>query len=200
MATDPKEERNRADRYIDAITHQNKQHSTEFIEGFFDVIKEYPIKKVPENVFREVFLPYMTGEAVATVDHNPIAHWTGLVGGPTFPAEVVGLDGKTLFVVPPMYDSSKIDTRKEGKGPDRFNRIFTDMAQSSRSRPMDAIKTFGKEMAEETSAIIDKLSPGIYTWEPVFAFYGIGKTKGDNPTQPSVKDGTEKFSDDELEF
>ena len=72
-------------------------------------------KSIPEPVFKEIFLPFFTGEKTANAEQPVIQHWMGLVGSATAPADVVDIQGNVLFEVPPMYDTTRIDnlTRHE---------------------------------------------------------------------------------------
>lgn len=186
-----------AKKYMDALTHKDHQEQEEFITGLVSQL-EVEVKKVPEHVFREVFLPYLTGEKTPTGQENPLAHWRGLVGSPSNPAEVVDLRGETLFVVPPLYDTQRIDTRK--KGPSRLDRIFNDLVDESRVRPVASIEKFSQKMAEQTQEIQERTYSPSYSWEPVFNYYGLGK-KADEVAEGEDKTiQGDKIDPSEFEF
>ena len=72
--------------------------------------------RIPEQAFKEHFLPYFTGERPLESGDNVIANWIGIVGAPMAEAAVVDVAGNVLYTVPPVLDSSAIDiTRKQLK-------------------------------------------------------------------------------------
>lgn len=168
------------------------EEQREFINNLLEVV-ETPVKKVPEPVFKEIFLPYFTGEKKADVNSPAIAHWIGLVGSASAEAEVVDIKGNVLFKVPPMYDSARVDALKQSKGTANFSAIFDNAEGQARVHP-----SMGQEyLAEELSKkLVDRLpenSEG-HSWRPALEYYGL-IPKQATPAQASTQPG-----DDDLEW
>lgn len=161
-----------AQRLMKALTRSDDTEAKEYIdEAFSRLSADDQLTKVPEHIFRQVFWPYISGEKVPTEEENPLAHWRGLLTSPTDPAEVVDPSGKTLFIVPPLYDTTRLDTRK--KGPRRLDRIFDDFSQEVHTRRRLAVEEHAQNLAKEAVDIRERVSGSKYSWEPVLQFYGL---------------------------
>jgi hypothetical protein len=179
----------RVAQMIEKIQDRSEEDAVAFISEFVDTISE-PLKKVPEPVFREIFLPYFTGEKKATAEQNAVAHWSGLVGGATSPAEVVDVSGKTLFIVPPLYDSSILNTAADTNK--SFKKIFLEAAEESRVRPAETQRILAEGLSEKADAIL-QTTQSKYSWDPVFAYYNLipaaqAAQSSSTPQQPVVED------------
>lgn len=150
------EERRR--RFAENITKQietiDMEAERDFINSVTETITE-PLKKIPEPVFKEIFMPYFTGEKKPTEKDPAIAHWVGLVNGGTEAAEVVNMKGEVIFVVPPLYNSRAINTLREDRS-QSFSSIFTEFADQSTVHKPSATR----EMAGQLAKKLDKaISP-----------------------------------------
>lgn len=165
--------------------------ANEFIEEVLDTVKE-PIKKIPEPVFREIFLPFFTGERKADSANDAMAHWAGLVGSHMEPAEIVDVKGEVLFVVPPLMDSSQIKNTPSGKS---FGSIMVDYVESAKLHP-----GLGKEViVNDLSAKYDSTVKGSadgHGWDPILKYYGIAREEIAAKTAAVNGDDDLVFNDD----
>lgn len=161
----------------------------DFINGILEDIAE-PTVRVPEPVFREIFLPYFIGEKEASSKEQAIAHWMGLVGSCSEPAEVVDLRGEVLFKVPPMYDTARINVnRGEGRSTP-FAAIFEVYEDQSKIHPNLGNRFLAEELAKKATQAL----PGIKTehsWIPVLKYYKL-------LPEDAVSNTTAQPSDDDL--
>lgn len=176
----PEDSAKLAKRLMQAVTEVNKSEALDFINEVDSIVHE-DVVKVPEPVFRDIFLPVFKGE----VKHNQrdfIAHWMGIAGGPTSPVEVVDLKGDVIFTVPPIYDTERVLTdRSKGKS---YSSMFSLLAEDSRVFAQRAAVEFAAAAAERIEGQIDNTKPSsIQQWKIIFDHYGI--TRKDATSQPS---------------
>lgn len=193
--SDKKEAAARLVEMVENIEQQSLEESRVFIESFSDQIAE-PLVKVPEPVFREIFLPYFTGQKKADLDHNAVAHWSGLVGGATSAAEVVNIKGETLFVVPPLFDSGLLNVEKKDRT--SFATIFIEASEESRVHKAAGRAVVSKGLSEKLEHALSGEGSG-YSWEPVLNYYGVQGKEDQSQTKNvnTAKHVTEDFDFDE---
>ena len=199
--------RARAESMMTTLNDTHVEAERDFINDVLDAITT-PAKKIPEPVFRELFLPYFLGErspvpgaddyAVANdpVVRSPVAHWIGLVGSATEPADVVDVTGKVLFQVPPMMDSTRVDTVNRNPDAHNFQTVFSEYQDQSRVHEALGknylIEQLTKKAIANLPAGAEEKSP--YSWEPVLQYYHLTDTKEE------VKAAKNTISDDDLSF
>lgn len=189
----PEERRRRlAENMTREITRVDMESERDFIDNLMGEIVE-PLKKVPEPVFKEIFLPYFTGEKKATEKDAAIAHWIGLVNGGTEAAEVVNMKGEVLFVVPPLYDSSNIDTLKKAKGRS-FSSIFTEFTDQASVHRGTAIREMTENLAEKLDSVVKTETPADSdkpSWGKIRQYYGLAgapEVKSATPARKTVEE------------
>lgn len=135
--------------------------------------KEIPTYQIPEQIFISHFLPLFAGEIEESEALNYNTWIEKVAGSDRAPVEVIDLDYKVLFVVPPMLDDSVIEQSKAG-GAGTMSRIER---QYSRLKEIDAAasQTYlmkmlqGSHLKEKpTQAVIDNIK----TWNAIFVRYG----------------------------
>lgn len=186
-----------AESFTKEIAKIDEESERAFINDLIDAVTTPP-KKIPEPVFREIFLPYFTGERKPDPNNSAIAHWIGLVGSASDPADIVDVKGEVLFQVPPMYDSSVIDTRRNSKDAKNFATIFSVYEEEARVHPALGKKFLVEELSKKADVTIpeDMAEKSKYSWDPVLKYYKlIPDTPENNKTQENQTPG-----DDDLEF
>lgn len=167
--------RRMAESMVNEINKVDMEAERDFIEAVTAEITE-PLKKIPEPVFREIFLPYFTGEKRPTEKDPAIAHWVGLVNGPTESAEVVNVKGETLFIVPPIYNSRTINTlRSEKTQP--YSAIFTEFADQAMVHKGVATREMAHQLAKKLDGVVAVDEAGNNTasgWQKIHEYYGVG--------------------------
>lgn len=165
-----------------------------FINEMIENITE-PKKKIPEPVFREIFLQYFTGERPMKKGEEAVAHWMGLVGSPTESAEVVDIKGDVLFEVPPMYDSSRINSYRDKNDRLNMGAVFAQYVEQAAILPALGHKALVEGLAGQTKYIkpVDENSP---SWDKVLAYYGLL----DKPALEAGKSSPQASDDDGFEF
>lgn len=168
----PEVERELAHKYADALTKRDLNHEKAIINNIMDQIQD-EVKAIPEPVFRELFLPYFTGEKQMTAEQNAAQHWMGLVGSPTMPADVVNIKGEVLFTVPPLIDTSNLNTlnkdRRQG-----FASIFINFQEQAKLHANLGVQELSQGLARKTGEIMPE--PGTptssqYSWNGCLNYY-----------------------------
>lgn len=141
-------------------------------------IEDTDVKRIPINVFEEIFLPFITGEVQSTNEQNYIDHWVGLVGQSNA-AEICDIQGKTLFTVPPFVDTSVIDVTRES----RLSSVMTNYSNDASINPARAQGELAVGLAKELEKTI--VGESKHGWESMFAYYGIEDKKKQNEVKPA---------------
>lgn len=186
-----------AESFTKEIAQIDQDSERAFINDLIEAVSTPP-KKIPEPVFREIFLPYFTGERKPDPKNSAIAHWIGLVGSASEPADIVDVKGDVLFQVPPMYDSSVIDTRRNSKDAKNFATIFSVYEEEARVHPALGKKFLVEELSKKADATIPEnmSDKSEYSWDPVLKYYKLIPD-----TQEQVKNAPQQTpGDDELDF
>lgn len=186
MSTDKKE---RISQMEKGLIYNALEAERDFINDFSELIEE-PMKKVPEVVFREIFLPYFLGEKKSTNDTNAIAHWIGLVGGPSEPAEVVDIQGNTVFVVPGLFDTARVNIDSKSAAQDKlsFEAIFKIATEESRVHPMAGIHYMAQKLDEKLKTHIKEPSKAPHSWQPILEYYKLAEPAASKPTASAPED------------
>lgn len=184
-----------ADKFTEQISKIDMENEKTFINELIDAVTT-PKARIPEPVFREIFLPYFTGEKEPSRNEDAIAHWVGLVGSGTESADVVNVKGEVLFEVPPMYDSSRVNTVKTADDSTNLGSIFTIYAEQAVVHPALGNKYLGEELAKKTKYISKEASQDGPSWNGVLEYYGLIKKE---PTA-AEKQKAAGNSDDDLVF
>lgn len=180
-----------AQAFSEQIGKIDQEASKTFINEVVEAVA-VEVKKIPEPVFKEIFLPYFTGEKTPTRDSDAMAHWVGLVGSATDPADVVNMKGETIFRVPPLIDTSLIKTT-DRRGSNNFATIFTVYEDQSKVHPSLGNRWLAEELANK-AVESDSGEETSYSWKPVLEYYGIASK---DPAKPSVEN---TGNDDDLVF
>lgn len=160
-----------ADSFTKALTTQDMSSEKDFINDMLNQITEPP-KKIPEPVFREIFLPYFTGEKTPDANNSAIAHWIGLVGSASEVADIVNVKGEVLFQVPPMCDSSRLNVTDRGNGRN-FAQIFTTYGEESKVHPAMGQRYLVEELSKKADVGIPEVESKGVTWEPCLRHYNL---------------------------
>lgn len=182
-----------ADKFTEQISKVDMKVESDFINGVLEAITT-PKVKIPEPVFREIFLDYFTGEKVPSKTEDAISHWVGLVGSATESAEVVNVKGEVLFEVPPMYDSSRVNTVKDDGDNTNLGTIFTVYSEQASVHRALGNRYLAEELAKKTRYIDNGERKEGPTWEPVLRYYGLV------PEQQAALENKAVNTDDDLEF
>lgn len=183
----------RMERMMNHMTSSDFKEEDTFIKDFTELTKE-PVKRIPENVFRELFLPVFAGTGDAELERKTgefCAHWAGIVGSHSDSAEVVDVQGNKLFTVPPLIATNLLNPTEEGFKAGMYGRTLTAMTDAARVNPRMAAAEYAAAMGEKLDKVIQKTDNN--PWEQVFSFYGLIPNAAVTPTADKNTDLDEDF-------
>lgn len=185
------------DRMMSSMEGINEKEASDFINEFLETVQE-PVKRVPENVFREIFLPVFagTGQGREKDTQNFIAHWCGIVGSGYSEAEVYNIRGELLFKVPPIFNSENIHAETQKGGSKSYEAIFNQYIDDAAVNQTRARHEIAARMANRLETVIDTAKPdsAVEQWDIIFKHYGL--VKKDQPKDTSAS----KTIDEDFEF
>lgn len=136
--------------------------------------------KLPEPVFKEHFLPFLTGQKPISEQPTVLKDWVDVAKSPMGEVDVVNEKGDTLFTVPPIYDSGVIDVVKRNLG-ESFSEIYSQYAMHTNNLPILGERflanTFEKKVPQMTKASenAEQIAAG---WKKVFDHYSLTAQTG----------------------
>lgn len=183
-----------AKRIMNSINTLDMNEAEEFINNVLEVTSEPPVR-VPENVFKELFLPVFSGQDVEREKNaqNFISHWMGLVGSASAEAEVVNINGEKIFTVPPIVDTSVLKTTTHRSGSQGYAEITQEFQDQAKLLPGLAIKEFSEKIGGRISEHLEK-KPDPSGWVKIFQHYNlIPKSKTEEKTESDNRSLDEDF-------
>lgn len=165
---------------IDKMKENEKAEAAEFIDGVFKMIGADETVKVPEPVFREIFLPAFIdndSEAAQAAREN----WMGIVGSHTSGADVVNLKGEVIFHVPPLVNTSRLNINPTKN---TLRSAFAEYGEEVVIHQPSAVGRLMVSMDQSLTGLysgeqFEKLrEQDINDWERIFAYYGVIKSDG----------------------
>lgn len=140
--------------------------------------------KLPESIFVEQFLPFFSGEQNVKDRKEFFSEWIGVAGSPMGEVNVINEEGNVLFSVPPMFDSSVIETAKRNLG-ESFSDIYSQYKMHSNNLPVVGEKFLADAFEKKIGTTVKKsdvVSSNQERWNNILTRYGrkVGGVAG-NP-------------------
>lgn len=110
------------------------------IDNSHEALKEVAYRgRLPEEHFRQYFVPYFTGKVQPDATNNVVNTWISIAGSPTSEVDIIDAEGNVLFAAPPLYDTSVLNVEdKTGPGLLQIlrehNRISADIPDAAAAR------------------------------------------------------------------
>lgn len=163
------------------------------------VIEDQDVPRLPERIFKEVFLPLFCGDA-----ENPykatFSTWYQFSGSPYTPVDVIDTAGRVLFRVPPILDKTAINSN-----PDVRLSIFDVIATSeqlSKIHPNQGRVYLDVELTKRAKYIsvpTDMLET-LATWNSIFKRYDRPEIQTMAQPEENTTAGKSGFSEDDFEL
>lgn len=185
------EEVKRAHRLTAAMTKVDTEADRIFIDEITEAIKE-DNPKIPEPVFRELFLPAFANPDKDTKieKDNFLSHWIGLVGGPTTEVDLVNMKGDVILTVPPIFDSSVLNESTTTAA--RIKSVFLNLAEDTFQQR--ALHEFQENSTKELNALLKSdREVQVNRWAKVFEHYGLIKEGSVNKPQSNNNNAIDDF-------
>ncbi len=139
-----------------------------------EIVVKQPRGSMPENLFLEYFLPYLTGLTPIPQDTNVYAEWISIAGSPI--SEVNILDSTTnevLYTCPALFDTNTINTTKREPG-ESFNDIFIQYDMQLNTLPVVANNYLNQELTKKLNSVESLSSDvgNVLSWTEILTKYG----------------------------
>ncbi len=145
------------------------------------LVVKAPVNTLPENIFKEVFLPYFIGEKNIVEDSQILNTWIGIAGNPGNPVDIVNDANEVLFRVPPLFPTDFINNTPERPLP--YDGIIQQYETRAAVLPevgkqfLDQALNVTKKTVMTTNTNVEKYKD---MWNNVFNHYNIPIPNGDN--------------------
>ena len=170
MSNEPKDIGQELSDKIDGMFRaETMANELEFINTLTEEIKtENP--RIPEPVFTEIFWPYFNGTMASAEDREKVLfHWLGLAGSGSAEVDVVDKEGKVLFTVPPMIDTSGLVIIEKGRH-SSMAAIYSEAMDQARLHSELAKRHLKDGLVPKLS---EKIQQGSASWNSVLQYYGV---------------------------
>jgi hypothetical protein len=153
-----------------AITDEIKQK----ISSVYDsLVVNQPRGKIPEEIFKQHFLPYFAGEKPITTESKIMEQWISVAGTPMSEVNVINNTGEVLFSVPSLFDTKIIDTViKDRKS--SLTDIYTNSEVRSSRIPSEGIAYLARALTDKVQNIAGTSKVDIENkqrWETIMQRY-----------------------------
>lgn len=162
---------------VEMQTRMAREKMAEATKTIFEelVVKPQAEKKqMPENVFKDYFYPYFSGERKLDENKNIMAEWVAIAGSPMAEVTVVDEKGQPQFDVPPIYDSSIIETVKHNIG-ESFGEIYNQYNLHSKNLPVLGERYLANAFNNKIPKMIkgsEVVNVNAAKWKTIFDRYG----------------------------
>lgn len=170
-----------ADGVVEAHRSAAAQTATTSIGEIFDALvvnAHNDVAKLPEEIFKGHFLPFFSGEKDIKERKEFFSEWIGIAGSPMAEVNIIDNNGQTLFTVPPMLDSSVIETAKRNLG-ESFSDIYSQYKMHSNNLPVVGERVLADAFEKKIGTTIKKsdvVQANQDRWNSILNRYGREKT------------------------
>ena len=131
--------------------------------------------KLPEDIFKFYFLPYMSGQQPIPDNINLISEWISIAGTPMSEVDIINEAGNVIFTVPSLFDTNNIDVTSRDKG-SSLSDIYSQYELRNNNVPIAAVNFLKKALNEKTSTMLQSSPESkatVQAWMDIYARYGI---------------------------
>lgn len=148
------------------------------------------IKQLPEDIFKNVFLPLFLGQPNPKYPTISGGNWAAFAGSPHAPVDVIDPAGKILFRVPALMHNQLL-APLTGTGGVDMEFIVKQAQLYSSTLPQQADEYLRAELTKRTPLMKSDtdVSEIVEAWNKIFVFYGLVKPVTQSPSsdKPSVE-------------
>lgn len=167
---------------VDATLQRVRQNNMETLarstNQTFEALVVEPSReksRVPEQTFKEHFLPYFSGQASVADNPDVLPTWVGIAGSPSSEVSIIDQSGNVLYDVPAIMDLSVIDSSRRKLGESLAN-IYSQYELHSNQLPVVGERYLADAMGRKTPTMFkesEKFTENAGRWNNIFERYGI---------------------------
>lgn len=154
------------------------------------VVETVDRQKMPEPIFKEHFLPFLSGQKDLGDNPNIVKEWVDAAKSPVAEVDVVDETGQVIFTVPPLYDTDVIDSVKRKLG-ESFSAIYTQYTLHSNNLPVMGERFLAETFDKKIPSMMKKsenVEAANQRWTDIFNRYNITQVNGNAVSMPAVSD------------
>lgn len=187
-----------AQQISEQMKQQKIEESRKAINECHDLaIVKHENHRIPEQIFREGFLPFFTGQE-KNPNQSHMANWIAIAGSPTSEVDVVDDADNLLFTVPAMMSTSAISlktVRGESMG-DLMRQYQHHKSVTPHAGANFAQANFGEKAKDLVDNATDSFSKAQAGWSKIFNHYGISDPNAKQETTGTEQVATNASSSD----
>lgn len=167
---------------VDATLQRVRQNNMESLarstNQTFEALVVEPSReksRIPEQTFKDHFLPYFSGQANVSDNPDVLPMWVGIAGSPSSEVSVVDQSGNVLYDVPAIMDLSIIDSSRRKLG-ESLSSIYSQYELHSNQLPVVGERYLVEAMERKTSTLFkesEQFTNNSKRWNNIFERYGI---------------------------
>lgn len=167
---------------VDATLQRVRQNNMESLarstNQTFEALVVEPSReksRIPEQTFKDHFLPYFSGQANVSDNPDVLPMWVGIAGSPSSEVSVVDQSGNVLYDVPAIMDLSIIDSSRRKLG-ESLSNIYSQYELHSNQLPVVGERYLVEAMERKTSTLFkesEQFTNNSKRWNNIFERYGI---------------------------
>lgn len=163
------------------------------------LVTNVPAKQLPERIFVESFLPYFSGTKEISNLDQVLVNWVGVAGTPMDEVEIIDEQGKALYRVPPIIDTSIINPMRSENNNVGIYSIIALANQYRNNIPAVGERVLTDNLAIKAKELQKKsevFEQNEKRWIEIFKRYNIaGQTN-----TPQLSNNSGNLTDDDLVF
>ena len=182
------------------MVQQRRDSDLAVINAAFDqLVDKKDRNKVPEDVFKQFFLPFFAGEADINKSPEVLANWITIAGNGFREVEVVDNSGETVAIVPGVNSTLSLQTSNSAINIHEAMRMVEIKGSQIPRRGQDyMIDVFQHKQSEMFSATADSNSETAAKWAKVFQRFNVNTPASGNGL-PSVNKEVDLSEDMDFE-
>lgn len=131
--------------------------------------------RIPEQIFKEAFLPYFSGQENTADNPDVLPMWVGIAGSPSSEVSVVDPSGNVIYDVPALMDLTIIDSSRRKLG-ESLATIYSQYELHSNQLPVVGERYLANAMEKKTPTLFkpsEKFAENAQRWNAIFDRYGM---------------------------
>lgn len=173
-----KQQQSRVDATMQKVRQNNMDTLRRETDKTFEALVVEPQRekaRVPEETFKNYFLPYFSGQANISENADVLPTWVGIAGSPSAEVSIIDQAGNVLFDVPAIMDLSVIDTSRRKLGESLAN-IYSQYELHSNQLPVVGERYLADAMNKKTPTLFkesEQYAQNSNRWNGIFERYDI---------------------------
>lgn len=159
-----------------AMTNVLIENARDQVNNIFNsLIVEKTNSVLPENIFRDYFLPFFAGIRPFERNSPVISEWISIAGTPMSEVDIIDGAGRVLYTVPSLFDTDFLSIARRDPG-DSIADIYQQYDLRSNNLPQVANNYLNKALNTKLSKIkltSNRANENLNRWNTILTRYGL---------------------------